>query len=147
MIINYRGVVPTYIFTICSRGRGCTPPPWQTHTHPLSRPTRQTPPSQTHPRQTHTHPSPPIPPRDGHCSRRYASYWNTFLFCKIFAQKNCVKMKKNWTRAVEGGVHVPGTLSPCRHNKGFWQMRQYQEILTLEMHWVNGKKYILKHPS
>ena len=34
----------------------------------------------------------PSPP-DGHCSGRYASYWNAFLFGKIFAE-NCMKMKE-----------------------------------------------------
>ena len=35
--------------------------------------------------------SPPtLTPRGGHCSRRYASYWNAFLFplCKRFYNKN-----------------------------------------------------------
>ena len=32
-------------------------------------------------------------PPDGYCCGRYASYWNAFLFGKIFAQ-NCIKMKK-----------------------------------------------------
>ena len=36
------------------------PPPWADTSHP---------PGQT-----------PQPPSDGHCSRRYASYWNAFLF-------------------------------------------------------------------
>ena len=31
--------------------------------------------------------------RNGHCSGRYASYWNAFLFGKFFS-KNCMEMKK-----------------------------------------------------
>ena len=41
------------------------PPPGQTPPTPLGR----------HPLGRH-----PNPPSDGHCSRRYASYWNAFLF-------------------------------------------------------------------
>ena len=45
-------------------------PPWQTP--PLGRhPLRQTPPLGRHPPGRH--------PSDGHCSGRYASYWNAFL--------------------------------------------------------------------
>ena len=40
---------------------------------------RQTPPGKTPPRQTHTPWADP-PAKDGHCSGRYASYWNAFLF-------------------------------------------------------------------
>ena len=32
-------------------------------------------------------------PQDGLCSGRYVSYWNAFLFDKIFT-KNCMKMKE-----------------------------------------------------
>ena len=32
-------------------------------------------------------------PRDGHCCGRYASYWNAFLFSKIFAE-NWIKWKR-----------------------------------------------------
>ena len=60
-----------------------TPPLWQTHpllwqTHPLGRhPLADTPPWQT---PLGRHPPPHRPRRDGHCSSRYASYWNAFLF-------------------------------------------------------------------
>ena len=52
---------------------------------PRQTPPGRLPPGQTStPRQTadtprQTHPPAP-PPRDGHCIRRYASYWNAFLF-------------------------------------------------------------------
>ena len=52
--------------------------------HPLGRPPRQTasrqtpPPSRQPPGQTHPLGRHPLP-RDGHCSRRYASYYNAFL--------------------------------------------------------------------
>ena len=59
----------------CPWGEVYTPLPGQT---PLPPPPRQTPPGQTLPRQT----PPPVPPPDGHCSGRYASYWNASLLSK-----------------------------------------------------------------
>ena len=48
------------------------------------------------------------PPPDSHCSVRYASYWNAFLFDTIFA-KNCMKMKEiGWG----GGVRSAFPLDP-----------------------------------
>ena len=56
-----------HLFTvILFTGRGVADPPGRP-------PTTDTPPGQTSPRQTPLH-------RDGHCSGRYASYWNAFLF-------------------------------------------------------------------
>ena len=51
-----------------------------------------------HPFWKHTpleaHPTTPSPPPgDGHCSRRYASYWNAFLFYIVIVQSE--KMFKN----------------------------------------------------
>ena len=92
-----------YMFYRClsvhDGGGRCTPPrqtpSWAAPLgrHPLG---RQPPPAdpawadtlpgQTPPRQTplpsrHSLPGQtPPPPRDGHCSGRYASYWNAFLF-------------------------------------------------------------------
>ena len=44
---------------------------------------------QTHPRQADTPwADTPPPPRDDHCSGRYASYWNAFLFSCSFLAKN-----------------------------------------------------------
>ena len=70
----------------------------QAGTPPAGTPPRYTPwsdtsPGQVHfPRQVH-HPYPlagtPLPPtpHDGHCSGRYASYWNAFLFHLNFKTK------------------------------------------------------------
>ena len=49
--------------SVCPRVGGCTPPGPPGQTSPWA-PPRQT----------------PHPYRDGHCSGRYASYWNAFLF-------------------------------------------------------------------
>ena len=53
--------------------------------HPLFRPPR------THTQTPWAHtpwvdipPGRPLPPLDGHCSGRYASYWNAFLFITTF---------------------------------------------------------------
>ena len=73
------------------KGGGCTPLLWQAHplwqTPPSGRqtPTGQTPPGQTSPAPLGRYPwpragTPRDTPRDGYCSGRYASYWNTFLF-------------------------------------------------------------------
>ena len=47
---------------------------------------RQTPPDKHHPGQTHPSPQAdtPSPAPRHHCSARYASYWNVFLFCNEF---------------------------------------------------------------
>ena len=63
-------------------GERCNPP----GRHPPGHPPRQTPPwTDTHslPGKTSPldrHPPSRPPPPDGHCSGRYASYWNLFLF-------------------------------------------------------------------
>ena len=67
---------------------GCTPPDrhltWQAPPgrHPLGRyPPGQTPsPGRYHPGQTPPGQTAPSPPHDSHCSGRYASYWDAFLF-------------------------------------------------------------------
>ena len=46
----------------------------------------------------------PPPPSDGYCSRRYASYWNAFLFCKIYLPKVHEKYM-----CVPGVTTIPGT--------------------------------------
>ena len=40
--------------------------------------------------------APPPPPKIWSMSRRYASYWNAFLFSQFFPQ-NCMKLKRIWT--------------------------------------------------
>ena len=65
------------------------PPPGQVHPpagrspgryiSPAGTPPRQVPPGQVTPQGRYTLP----PPTDGHCSARYASYWNAFLFNKL----------------------------------------------------------------
>ena len=67
-----------HVFTgVCLTTEGrCTPPPQAEGRHPLPRQRTATPlgrPPQAEGRQ-------PLPPADGHCSGRYASYWNAFLF-------------------------------------------------------------------
>ena len=57
--------------SFCSRGVWQTPRPWQADT--------PTPPGR-HPRAGRH------PPRDGHCSRRYISYWNAFLLIMVFTK-------------------------------------------------------------
>ena len=59
-------------------GEGGEPP--QTDTPTL----RQTPPGRHAPGR---HLSPGLPPRNGHCSGRYASYWNAFLFTEILSER------------------------------------------------------------
>ena len=68
-------------------------PPPPTHTHP-EQTDRHPPwtgiplgtPAWTHPPgQTTPWADTPPPPGDGHCSRRYASYWNAILFIEIIA--------------------------------------------------------------
>ena len=51
------------------------------------------PPGQTSPLGIH----PPWvdPPRDGHCSGRYASYWNAFLFSLVLMYLNSFSSKRN----------------------------------------------------
>ena len=77
------------------RGGRCTPP--------LADPRADTPPGLTPPwadttQQTSCGQTPPSrhqqtpPPRDGHCSGWYASYWNAFLFCQ-FPLKTAWKLK------------------------------------------------------
>ena len=83
---------------------GTTPSsPWKhTHPHPLeahppprSTPARSTPPRSTHPprspRPKHTPQK--HPPPDGHCSGRYTSYWNTFLFIIVFRFASLIHTK------------------------------------------------------
>ena len=60
--------------SLCPQGGGV---------HPLPRQKIDTPWEDIHtPRQTPLmgRPPPPLPTADGHCSGRYASYWNAFLF-------------------------------------------------------------------
>ena len=76
--------------SFCSRGGVCqTPSPLEQADTPQ---TRQTP--------------PPPAERDGHCSRRYASYWNAFLLILvlllelhiwIYARLNVVLFSKVWS--------------------------------------------------
>ena len=78
------------VSVILSMGQGCLPYCMLGHTPPgQTPPETDTPLGQTHhPLDRHTlpldtHPKAdmrPPPPRDGHCSARYASYWNAFLF-------------------------------------------------------------------
>ena len=63
---------------------GSTPPsgkhiPLEAHTPPGSTPPRSTPPQEAPPGST-----PLSLPSDGHCSGRYASYWNAFLLFVFF---------------------------------------------------------------
>ena len=44
----------------------------------------QTPPGQTPSLSRQASPGQTHPPRDGHCSERYASYWNAFLYNDTF---------------------------------------------------------------
>ena len=55
-----------------------TPPQEQTSTSPLG----------AHPQSRHP-PGADTPPRDGHCCRRHASYWNAFLFFDFFHNGWC----------------------------------------------------------
>ena len=68
-------------------------PPRQTP--PLGRqpPPGQTPPSGRHPPRQIPPWADTSPPQDSHCSGRYASYWNAFLFGKICAT-NCMEVKE-----------------------------------------------------
>ena len=77
---------------------GIHPPPLGTHPLPLGRhpPTPgQTPPWADTPLARH----PPLPytspPADGHCSGRYASYWNAFLFVNSIASFVCSLLNVN----------------------------------------------------
>ena len=76
---------------ILSGGGGCL---WQTadippgQTHPLGR----------HPLGRQTHPS-----QDGHCSRRYASYWNALLLTRMHSSR---------MRTVNCRGHLPGGVFP-----------------------------------
>ena len=75
---------------------GCLPsacwdtPPWQTPPgrHPPGRHT----PLGRHPPWKHTSPPGSTPP-NGHCSGRYASYWNAFLFISLFPPKIQIQSK------------------------------------------------------
>ena len=74
------------------------PPPGQTHPTPGRHPPRQTSPWTDTPLGRHPlgrHPllDRPLPWADGHCSRRYTSYWNAFLFGQICPQ-NWMEMKE-----------------------------------------------------
>ena len=55
--------------------------------HPLGAdpPEPGTPLDQAPPSESRHPPGPGIPPADGYCCGRYASYWNAFLFDSIFA--------------------------------------------------------------
>ena len=83
-------------------------------THPGQTPPRQTPPPGRHPLTRHT-PQPDThldrhspAPQDGHCSGRYASYWNAFLFGLFFSWKLFEK-KRNSTRG-----RIPALLPSIR---------------------------------
>ena len=101
--------------SFCSQGGGCLPqcmpgyhpPPLRKHTHPwVAHPPGKhtpgkhtpTPPGSTPP-EKHTPPGSTPPPGDSCRCRRYAFYWNAFLFGLIFAE-NCMKMKKKWMGAL-----------------------------------------------
>ena len=85
--------------SFCSRGMGVYPSiqwgrhppadtPWQTspwRTPPPGRhPRTDTPPLGTHPSDRHCPQEDTPPPPNGHCSGRYASYWNAFFFVYNF---------------------------------------------------------------
>ena len=109
-------------------------PPGQTHPR-ADTPQEQTPPGQTppgadtppradtpqsrHPPGADT-PQEQTPPWEADSgirsmSGRYASYWNAFLFGKIFA-KNCMKIKEIGTRVGVRVFSIPSPLPPIRHD-------------------------------
>ena len=47
--------------------------------------------------------------RDGHCSGRYASYWNAFLFVKIIAQSQAY----HWSLVPHERGHSQKVLAIC----------------------------------
>ena len=83
-------------------------PSWSRH------PQEQTPPGADTPRSRH--PQEQTPPWEADSgiqsmSGRYASYWNAFLFGKIFA-KNCMKIKEIGTRVGARVFSVPPPADP-----------------------------------
>ena len=55
-------------------------PPGSRHNLGPDTPQDQTPPGTRHPPPSRQPPGAEIPPRDSHCCRQYASYWNVFLY-------------------------------------------------------------------
>ena len=91
--------------SVCLQRWGGVHPPWAdtpwADPSPLSRPLpgqTQTPPGQTNPYgQT------PPPQSDAHCSGRYASYWNAFLFCIILTLFSHLPLKVVYEFSIETG--------------------------------------------
>ena len=79
-------------------------------TYPLP-PARQMPPGQTPPLGRHPPPWADTPRSDGHCSGRYASYWNAFLYCIVW-EHGLIQSPKT------GALKVPGNNWPLTPRKG-----------------------------
>ena len=58
----------------------------------------------------------PLPPADGYCCGRYASYWNAFLFGIIFAE-NCMKIIIS---GLGGGAFLVPPSPPLRQSTFRW---------------------------
>ena len=106
---SYGKVMSLHLSVILFTGGVHPPTPRQT-------PPRQTPPwADTPPQWTPAlgrHPlvrQPPPNHPDGHCSRRYTSFWNAFLFDQIFAQ-NLHENEINWTE--RGSASIGSALDP-----------------------------------
>ena len=90
---------------------------------PGQRPPGPTPPGQTHSLDKHplgrhpptwadTRPPRQRPPSDGHCSGRYASYWNAFLFLNVTTEEKgelgcyIFGTRKAWTYPHTQGICI-----------------------------------------